>query len=64
MISSLRVQVAFGDSEINHVYLVLALQTQPDQEVLWLNVSVNEANGVQLLYSGDALDGYLANSFN
>jgi hypothetical protein len=58
---SLRVAVLLGKTEIDHVDLVSTL-SNPHQEVIRLDITVDERFGVDVLDSGDELIGQQQNS--
>ena len=47
----LRILVAFGQTEINNEYAVLILLCAPNEEVVWLNISVDDPLFMGLLNS-------------
>lgn len=48
MLSSTRLSVSLGQTEVNNVDVVLLLANS-NQEVIWLNISVQEMSGVDIL---------------
>ena len=49
MLTRLRVSKALGQAKVDHVHIVLLL-ANADQEVVWLDVSVQEVARVHKLY--------------
>ena len=47
--STIRVSIAFGQTEINHIYTVLCAITSSNKEIVWFNVSMNNAFFMDLL---------------
>lgn len=60
---SLTIHVTFGKSEIDNVYVVFGCVRASDQEVIWLDVTMNNPLGVHLLDTADQLDSDHKNSF-
>ena len=50
---SIRVSIAFGKTEINHIYTVLCGITSSNKEIVWFNVSMNNTFFMDLLNSLD-----------
>ena len=50
MLAGFGVSEALGESEVNHVYVVL-LFANSDEEVVWFDVSVQEMSGMHELNS-------------
>ena len=50
------VHVVLGETKINHVNVISCMLSSADQEVVWLDISVNDALLVYLLNVADQLN--------
>lgn len=55
MLASLRAQVSLGKAVIDYVYEASILLSLSDQDVLWLEITVEEGFGMHLLKSDQEL---------